>query len=430
MQNTNLFYGVRAWKGLAYAQPPVGALRFKAPQPAQPYPAQPYQAINQKPPCPQFRRGVGAGSIFGDEDCLYLDVYSPVAPPDPAKHPNGYPVLVYFHGGFYTFGGTSSNNGAPFSKKDTVVVVVSFRLGLFGAILSQDGTTFPGNQHMLDQLLALQWIQNNIVHFDGNKGRVVLMGSSTGSSDILCHMTAPASQGLFHGVILNSAYFVQRYDTEADAKAVAQAAITQVGCAAAADPNACLSAKSTHDIVTLEQDYFLSGVYTGPGCQTDHHRIFGPFVKTGGFLPRQPFEAFQLGLVSDVPMITGTVRAEGGSQTFGLYPNPITTLADFRQVLATRFGPQNVDKLISLYPYPNPKIYVNNTDYRFALQDMFGDYWRQCSQVRYMRAAQTAPGLSAMKQSMYGYLVRFTPTNNYATQIDSKTGCQNVRVEH
>jgi carboxylesterase type B len=186
-------------------------------------------------------------------------------------------------------------------------------------------------------------------------------------------MTAPASQGLFHGVILNSAYFIQRYDTEADAKAVAQAAIAQVGCAAAADPDACIAAKSTHDLVTLEQDYFLSGVYTGPGCQTDHHRIFGPFIKAGGFLPRQPFEAFQLGLVSDVPMITGTVRGEGGTQTFGtLYPTPITTLADFKQVLATRFGPQNVDRLVALYPFPAPKIYVNGTDYRFALQDMFG----------------------------------------------------------
>ena len=161
VQPTNDWYGVRAWLGLAYAAPPVGQLRFAPPHPPSPYGAT-YKAYTEKPMCPQF----AYQSIFTNEDCLYLDVWAPRTKPDLTVYPNGYPVVVNLHGGAYII--LSSNfDGTPFAKKDTVVVNINFRLGVFGALVSPDGTTFKGNQHLLDQIQALEWVKKNIRNFDG-----------------------------------------------------------------------------------------------------------------------------------------------------------------------------------------------------------------------------------------------------------------------
>lgn len=173
---------------MPYAAPPIGNLRFAPPQPPAPY-AGIYEAVNEKPLCPQ--QNAGFGGFTGNEDCLYMNIWAPRTKPDPALYPNGYPVMFFVHGGTYV-SNSNADDGTPFAKKDTgmytsrdgrdafihepischitihtVVVNISFRLGVFGALVSPDGTTFNGNQHILDEIQGLQWVKNNIHNFDG-----------------------------------------------------------------------------------------------------------------------------------------------------------------------------------------------------------------------------------------------------------------------
>lgn len=178
-----------AFLRIPFAEPPIGDLRFKEPQPPKSW-NDTYDATYYGPMCVQTgaRPDIGA-----DEDCLHLNVFSP-------NLTASLPVIVYIFGGAFSWG-TGIDQGGPQSLMDREVVVVNFnhRVSALG-FLALGTKEISGNAGMKDQVLALKWIRTNIARFGGDPNRVILSGMSAGGISATAHMISPMSKDLFHGV--------------------------------------------------------------------------------------------------------------------------------------------------------------------------------------------------------------------------------------
>ncbi|XP_068084827.1 esterase FE4-like [Anabrus simplex] len=184
--------------GIPYAKPPVGNLRFKAPIPAEPWNGT-LEALYEGNMCKQTDR---AGTApLGDEDCLFLNVYTPELPGSGPLRP----VMVWIHGGGYLFGsGNKDGQGPQFLLNEGVVYVsINYRLGVFGFLSTEDEVA-PGNAGLKDQVLALRWVQQNIAAFGGDPDQVTIFGESAGGTSVQYHLLSPMSKGLFRGAIAQS----------------------------------------------------------------------------------------------------------------------------------------------------------------------------------------------------------------------------------
>ena len=201
--------GARAWLGIPFACPPVGALRWQAPQP--PVPAEDaFEALAFGTPCPQLPSGLSGDDeatpdavVVGDEDCLTLNVWAP-------PNASGLPVMFWIHGGGNSIGhGGNVNGGNLAMGEDLVVISINYRLGLFGwfnhpALHTGDPLNDSGNYGTLDMIRALEWTRDNIAAFGGDPGNVTVFGESAGAFDTLAMMASPLAQGLFHRAIVQS----------------------------------------------------------------------------------------------------------------------------------------------------------------------------------------------------------------------------------
>ncbi|KAJ4441010.1 hypothetical protein ANN_10859 [Periplaneta americana] len=189
-----------SYRGIPYAVPPVGELRFKAPQPFGRWPHL-LQAKQDAPICPQRFNG----KVVGDEDCLYLNVYAPKHSYFARIHHAKYPVMLYIHGGLFEFGTGASNRAGPeyLLNHDVVLVTINYRLGVLGFLSTGDDEA-PGNWAMKDQVAALRWVRDNIHNFGGDPNKITLMGHSAGATSVHFHMFSPLSRGMFHRAISQS----------------------------------------------------------------------------------------------------------------------------------------------------------------------------------------------------------------------------------
>ena len=200
-----------SWKGLRYAAPPVGELRFRAPEPPQswtePVNADGFAPVCPQPPVPNFPINLGAAP---GEDCLALSVW---APSGTAAGDNK-PVMVWVHGGAYVLGSSSQPyyDGRRLSASgDVIVVTVNYRLGVFGFLdLSEFG--FDTNIGLRDVLAALRWVRDNIAGFGGDPQRVTLFGESAGAGIATTLLAVPQARGLFSNVIAQSSPATSVYD--------------------------------------------------------------------------------------------------------------------------------------------------------------------------------------------------------------------------
>ena len=195
------FKSVTKFLGVPFAAPPIGELRFKAPQPPKKWKpnvrqAKRHENICLQPKTYEFRIKQFAQNFSYSEDCLYLDVYSP----NVSLH---LPVMVYIHGGGYEIGTAIKYPSDILTLQGVVVVVIQYRLGPFGFLTTGDSAA-PGNFGMLDQVEALKWVKDNIENFGGNSGKVTIFGASAGGSIVNLHLLSPLSKGLFHQAIAES----------------------------------------------------------------------------------------------------------------------------------------------------------------------------------------------------------------------------------
>lgn len=300
--------GGAVFRGLPYAAPPVGALRWQAPQPVAPWrgvrdASRFGKACIQKPGL-SLEGGGDPGPL--SEDCLFLNVWSPQTEPGVKR-----PVLVWLHGGALIFGAGSLAlyDGAALARQGIVVVTVNYRLGPLGHFvhpaLEQEQPGGPANFGLLDQIAALRWVQTHIEAFGGDPTQVTVAGQSAGAQSVLALMASPQAAGLFQRAIAQSPYGLPSHTrTQARQTGVRVAeALGLVGEAATAE---ALRAVPAERFAQLE----------GPGLS------LAPSLITGdAAMPRTILASFQARKQAAVPLIVGSNSDETSvALAFGLQP--------------------------------------------------------------------------------------------------------------
>ncbi|XP_022209986.2 juvenile hormone esterase [Drosophila obscura] len=288
-----------AFRGIRYAEPPLGALRFLNPKPVRPWSPSVFDATEDGPMCPQPRKNLTDVS----EDCLRLNVYTRDVH---ARRP----VIVFLHpGGFYAFTGQSKvlAGPEPFMDRDCVLVALNYRLGSLG-FLATGTAEAPGNAGLKDQVLALRWIQQHIHRFGGDPQQVTLLGYSAGSISIGLHMLSPMSRGLFHRGICMSAspYGQTKYQRTDLLLAQRQARLLQCPQSPAKQLVDCLRQKPALDYVSTFDDMFE----VGWNPVLNWHVVIEEDFGQERFLVEDPFKTALRGDFYKVPLITGITEFE------------------------------------------------------------------------------------------------------------------------
>ncbi len=302
---------IHIYKGIPFAAPPVGDLRWKPPQPVAPW--QGVKDCTKFGPAPMGYYSTSFPSFSNppSEDCLYLNVWTPAK-----TAADKLPVMVWLYGGAFWFGEGSNPtyDGANLAKHDAVVVTFNYRVGPLGwlahpLLSKEDPNNSSGNYGLLDQIAALQWVQKNITAFGGDPSRVTIFGESAGATSVICLMSSPLSEGLFHGAIAQSmAELASWADIREDKYGQAPKEnmglqlAKDLGCDTAADPIACMRAKSAQEVMDAGKpaaDLFGRSTYRYEPC------------VDGWVITELPLNIFQAGKQHAVPLLIGSNADEG-----------------------------------------------------------------------------------------------------------------------
>jgi len=304
---------ITSFFGIPYAKPPVGDLRFELPQKHDGWEEE-FIADTLPDQCMQSPIGVLILThplwFRFSEDCLTMSIFKPenvVAP---------LPVLVWFHGGGYVGGGNIQYPGHFMAARDVIVVVPNYRLGVFGFSSSPD-RQIKGNMGMYDQILALQFIRDNIAQFGGLPNRVTISGQSAGASSAGLLMLSPLSRGLYYQAILESGadhnvWVVNWPAQDPDSYIYQVAASTNCTRDTTAEMIACLRQVSARDLRIADNIECTPGHF----CQGFAPIIDGP----GGFLPDSPLKLREELGDASVPVIAGHCKDDGSLYTIYFIP--------------------------------------------------------------------------------------------------------------
>lgn len=309
--------GVFAFKGIPFAAPPVGELRWKPPQPVVAWSGV-KKADATGPRCEQTP--YATTSVFFEpaektsEDCLYLNVWTA------AKAGDQRPVMVWIYGGALVrgSGAVPTYEGTRLAKKGVVVVTTNYRLGAFGyfahpALTAESPNHSSGNYGTLDQVAALRWVQRNIAAFGGDPGRVTIFGESAGSWSVNVMMATPLAKGLFHRAIGESGGRFTRGVQLADAEKAGMAFAKSLG------------ADSLTSLRSVPADKILAAT----GFRTIEN-------VDGWVLPDEVRTLFAQGKYNKVPVIVGSNGNE--STTLGGANNIPKTMDEYRTRIRTQYG--------------------------------------------------------------------------------------------
>ena len=325
--------GIRAYRGIPFAAPPVGDLRWRAPQPVKNWEGV-RSATEFGPRCVQ-------ASLFSDmnfrsngmsEDCLYLNVWTPAK-----SATERLPVLVYFFGGGFVAGDGSEPryDGESMARKGIVSLTVNYRLGVFGFMAHPELTKESphhgsGNYALLDQNAALRWVQNNIAAFGGDPTKVTIAGESAGSIAVSAQMASPLSKDLIAGAIGESGALIAP-----TLPPVPLAQAEEAGAKFAAS----LGAASLAALRAMPTAQIQDAAAKLP---------FGRFPSTvdGYFLPKLPAEIFDAGEQAHVPLLVGWNTEENGARVILAANDP--TPENLAKALRTLYG-DRADEALKLY---------------------------------------------------------------------------------
>ncbi len=291
-----VYDGVREFKGIPYAAPPVGALRWAMPQPVKPW-TEIRDASKYGNACPQVSR-YGLTAASDTEDCLTVNVTTPWNGVAPQKQ---LPVLVWIHGGAFVGGSSALYPLAHLARAGNIVVVsLNYRLGVFGFMANPAfGKAHDGGYGLEDQRFALRWVQKNIAAFGGNPDNVTIAGESAGASSVCMHVISPQeTKGLFEKAIIQSGGCAAPLHSLAQGNAFGQKVAALAGCTDEKTELACLRAKP---VETLLQ----AGVKASGGDLMS----FAPLVGAQT-VPLQWNAAFAAGRYVNVPVMNGGTRDE------------------------------------------------------------------------------------------------------------------------
>jgi para-nitrobenzyl esterase len=360
--------GVYAFRGLPYAAPPTGNLRWRAPQAPHAWNGV-RDATQYAPSCPK------KPSLFQppgpqSEDCLYLNVSTPTLRREAKR-----PVLVWIHGGGFTQDGALNYDGTKLAAGGTVVVTINYRLGALGflahpALASRPGGP-AGNYGLMDQQAALRWVKNNIAQFGGDPDNVTIAGQSAGGVSVLAHLVSRGSRGLFNRAIVESGAFALNQVPLDQAETFGKSFATQVGCP---DQSAsCLRRVPVDKLVGAFPDAAIPGVVDGRVLTES----LGTALATGDF--------------AHVPIINGVNHNEEWIFVAGLQlavsggtfvPAPTPTASTYESVIASVLGVSagRASAVAAEYPlaaYPAPVVALSTlvSDANFACPALQVDRW-------------------------------------------------------
>jgi para-nitrobenzyl esterase len=354
---------VVAYKGIPYARPPVGELRWRAPVPAVVWDgvrdAREFGHACLQPPAQPTSVYYG-GTLSISEDCLTLNVWAPTGA-------QKLPVMVWIHGGSLV-GGSGSEamyDGTRIAQQGVVYVSINYRVGLLGylahpALSAESSQRLSGNYGLLDQIEALRWVRDNIAAFGGDPTKVTVAGESAGGLSVIALMTSPLARGLFAQAIVQSGY-MPSYRALHEASfglPSAEAAGEALAKAAGIAPNA--AALRAADLVAL----FQAGLKTGWQPEP---------VIDGVALKEQFAETFARGEQVKVPVLAGFNEGEIRSLLFLTPPNIPATQAAYQADVRRRFGARAAE-FLAAYPGVDPKAdaqaSIRDGLYGFAAQNV------------------------------------------------------------
>jgi para-nitrobenzyl esterase len=357
---------VLEFKGIPYAKPPVGPLRWKPPQPVEAW-----EGVRQ---CTEYGPACLQPDLPGwtlkhekrSEDCLYLNVWTAAKSAGENR-----PVMMWIHGGGNIIGAAhlstpTGNECEALARQGVVVVSINYRLGAFGyfahPLLSKESQhNVSGNYGLLDQIAALKWIQNNIKAFGGDSGNVTIFGESAGATNVVYLMASPLAKGLFHQAISESGttfgIFANRHLREGwygmePMEKQGERVTKDLGCAEAADPLAALRALSAEKLLEGSK-----AVMMPPG------NLFTPVVD-GWVLPDDVMTIFEQGKQNIVPLVAGT-NADEGSIFF--MKSPFDSVEAYRGFLKGTYR-TFADEMFAMYPAKEPSEILK------AIRDVLADY--------------------------------------------------------
>jgi para-nitrobenzyl esterase len=332
--------GVRIFRGIPFAAPPIGALRWKAPQPVKPWKGV-RKAAEFGPRCMQAP--IYPDMIFRDradkpmsEDCLYLNVWTPAK-----SAQDGLAVMVWFYGGGFQAGSSSEPryDGENFAAKGIIVVSVNYRLGVFGFLSHPELTKesrehASGNYGLLDQIAGLRWVKKNIAAFGGDPDKVTIAGESAGSLSVSALMASPLSSGLIRGAIGESGAFFGHPPAGSAMQPLSETERTGTKFAEAigARDLAALRAKTAEELLAA--------------AQKDPSVRFWPSVD-GYVLPKDVATIFAEGKQSHVPLLAGWNAQEASWAV--VYAKEKPTAQTFLEQLRARFKDRSAE-ILKLYP--------------------------------------------------------------------------------
>ncbi|KAF8166294.1 Alpha/Beta hydrolase protein [Mycena galopus ATCC 62051] len=337
---------ITSFLGIRYAAPPTGILRFQAPV-KPPTVSGVQQAVTSAPACVQggldgqsLNNPVGArDDSEQSEDCLFLSVYTPNTSPKVAL-----PTIVWIHGGGYATGSAGDYNGADIvqeSNNGIVVVVIQYRLGLFGFLAGNEIKSNGAlNAGLLDQEFALRWVNSNIRKFGGDPARVTLWGESAGAGSAILHMIAnngKTSPSLFRAIMTSSTFLPSQYPYDSSIpQTLFNDVATQAGCAYAADLN-CLRKVDSATLATVNTN-MTTAAFAGTF----------PFVPVvdGTFITELPSTAFSRGKMNQANILSITNSNEG----FIFVPQTVDfDVADYAKQLFPLLSPAQAKSVASTY---------------------------------------------------------------------------------